>query len=103
MICFNDDAAVGTLHAANDTGLDRSLLVVGQGADRRLRAEMRKPNSPIVGATAFRPEDYGKPLVQLALDILSEKRVYPAVFMEHYFVSPANVNTFYPKELEYQN
>ncbi len=102
VICFNDDAAVGTLHAAQDSGRDHNLLVVGQGADRRLRAELRKPNSPVVGATAFRPEDYGKHLIQLALDILSDKRVAPAVFMEHFFVDAGNVDTCYPPESESQ-
>ncbi len=100
VISFNDDAAVGTLHAARDCGHTEHLLLVGQGADRRLRAEMRKPESPVVGATAFRPEDYGAYLIKLALDILSEKRVAPAVYMEHYFVSPQNVDTYYPPELE---
>lgn len=102
VICFNDDAAVGTLHAAQDTECVQNLLLVGQGADRRLRTEMRKPSSPVVGATAFRPEDYGSYLIRLALDILSEKRVAPAVYMEHYFVSPANVDSYYPRESEYQ-
>ena len=102
VICFNDDAAVGTLHAAQDMERDQTMLVVGQGADRRLRAEMRKPGSPVVGATAFRPEDYGKHLIRLALDVLSERRVAPAVFMEHDFVTPENVDTFYPPELETQ-
>lgn len=100
VISFNDDAAVGALHAARDCGHTEHLLLVGQGADRRLRAEMRKPESPVVGATAFRPEDYGAYLIKLALDILSEKRVAPAVYMEHYFVSPQNVDTYYPPELE---
>ncbi len=102
VICFNDDAAVGTLHAAHDAERDRHLLIVGQGADRRLRAEMRKPNSPIVGATAYRAEDYGQFLIKLALDILTDRRVPPAVYMEHFFVSPHNVDSYYPLELETQ-
>lgn len=101
VICFNDDAAAGTLHAARDTEHDQNLLLVGQGADRRLRAEMRNPSTPVVGTTAFRPEDYGRYLITLALDILSEKRVPPAVYMEHYFVNPQNVDSYYPPELEY--
>jgi ribose transport system substrate-binding protein len=100
--CFNDDATVGTLHAAQDTECDQNLLLVGQGADRRLRAEMRKKSSVVVGATAFRPEDYGKYVIQLALDILAGKQVPPAVYMEHYFVSPQNVDFYYPPEAENQ-
>lgn len=100
VICFNDDAAVGTLRAAHDTGHRENFLLVGQGADRRLRTEMRKAGSPVIGATAFRPEDYGPSLIQLALDILSERRVPPAVYMEHTFIRPENVDHYYPPDSE---
>jgi ribose transport system substrate-binding protein len=96
VICFNDDAAVGTLHAAQDTGHTDSLLLVGQGADRRLRAEMRMQPSLVVGTTAYRPEDYGEHLIRLALDILAGKPVPPALYQEHFFVSPDNVEHYYP-------
>jgi ribose transport system substrate-binding protein len=102
VICFNDDAAVGVLHAAEDTGYAENLLLVGQGADRRLRAEMRKRPASVVGATAYRPEDYGKYLINLALDILAGKQIAPAVYMEHFFVSPQNVDRYYPPETEFQ-
>ncbi len=95
VICFNDDAAIGTLFAARDEGFDQQLLLVGQGADRRLRSEMRKPDSPIVGATAYSPEAYGEYLVKIALDILDGQQVAPAVYMKHDFITPANVDHFY--------
>jgi ribose transport system substrate-binding protein len=100
MICFNDDAAVGALQAAQDTSHVENLLLVGQGADRRLRAEMRTQPSTVVGATAYRPEDYGTYLIRLALDILAGKQVTPAVYMDHYFVSPDNVDHYYSSEVE---
>lgn len=99
VICFNDDAAVGTLYAARETGFWENLLLVGQGADRRLRAEIRNEASPVVGATAYRPEDYGGYLITLALDLLSGKQVPPAVYMEHFFVNPSNVDRYYPPEV----
>lgn len=98
MICFNDDAAMGAYFAAVDSGHDANLLLVGQGADRRLRAEMRKRHPAIVGSTAFRPEDYGKFLTNLALSILQGKSVPPAVYMEHFFVSPDTVDEYYPQD-----
>jgi len=102
VICFNDDAAVGTLRAAHEMQREHQMLLIGQGADRRLRAEMRKTSTPVVGATAFRPEDYGQYLIQLALDILNEKRVSPAVYMEHYFISPSNVDAYYPLDADHE-
>ncbi len=96
VICFNDDAAVGTLHAAQDTAHGDNLLLIGQGADRRLRAEMRMQPALIVGTTAYRPEDYGEHLIKLALDILAGKQVSPALYLEHFFVNPDNVEHYYP-------
>ncbi|MEO0564296.1 MAG: substrate-binding domain-containing protein, partial [Chloroflexota bacterium] len=100
MICFNDDAAVGALAAARDTQHIDKLRLVGQGADRRLRTEMRRGNPALVGATAFSPETYGERLLELALDILGGKQVPPAVYMQHFFVSSENVNAFYPSDLD---
>ncbi|MEL6151367.1 MAG: substrate-binding domain-containing protein, partial [Chloroflexota bacterium] len=80
MICFNDDAAVGALAAARETQHIGNLRLVGQGADRRLRSEMRRNTRALVGATAFCPEMYGDRLLQLALDILDGCAV--AVFAE---------------------
>jgi ribose transport system substrate-binding protein len=96
VVCFNDDAAVGTLHAAQDTDHVDNLLLVGQGADRRLRAEMRTQPTLVIGTTAYRPEDYGEHLIRLALDILAVKQVPPALYQEHFFVSPGNVEYYYP-------
>ncbi len=100
VICFNDDAAMGTFHAATDSGHGSNLLLVGQGADRRLRTEMRKGHPCIVGSTAFRPEDYGKYLTNLVLAILEGESVPPAVYMEHFFVSPNLVDQYYPSDTD---
>lgn len=98
LICFNDDAAMGVLMAARQMGCEQHILLVGQGADRHLRAEMRRSATPVVGATAYRPEAYGDYLLQLSLDILDGKPVAPAVYMHHDFITPANVDAFYPDE-----
>jgi ribose transport system substrate-binding protein len=73
-----------------------NFLLVGQGADRRLRAEMRTEPTLVVGTTAYRPEAYGEPLIKLALDILEGKQVPPASYQEHFFVCPENVENYYP-------
>jgi len=98
IICFNDDAAIGALYAARESGFPEQVLLVGQGADRRLRSEMRSENSPVVGATAYRPEAYGEYLITIALDILEGKQVSPAIYMQHDFITPENVDTFYPDD-----
>ncbi|MDX2138212.1 MAG: substrate-binding domain-containing protein [Chloroflexota bacterium] len=98
VICFNDDAAVGAIEAARKAYRAHEVLIVGQGADRRLRDELRRENTRIVGSTAFHPERYGAALIDIALKIMSGEPVPPAVFVEHTFISPANVDLYYPNE-----
>lgn len=100
VICFNDDAAIGTLRVAHDLGYEENVLIVGQGADRRMRAEMRQHGRQLVGSTAFRPESYGPALIKLVLDILGGKETPLATYTEHFFVSPLDVDQHYPPMLE---
>jgi len=96
-ICFNDDAAIGALTAAQQAGRLDDVAIVGQGADRRVREEIRKPGSRIVGSTAFLPEQYGERLLDLALKILRGESVPPAVYMDHVFINANNVALYYPE------
>lgn len=89
VICFNDDAASGALTAARKLHRENDIIVVGQGADRRVREELKKPGSRIIGSTAYWPEQYGEKIVPLALKILRGEPVPPAVYIEHAFVSAA--------------
>jgi ribose transport system substrate-binding protein len=97
VICFNDDAAVGALTAARRLHREQDVVIVGQGADRRVREEIRRPSSRIIGSTAFAPEKYGEKLIDLAIRILRGERVPPAVYMEHTFLDAENIHLFYPE------
>jgi ribose transport system substrate-binding protein len=96
VICFNDDAAIGALRAAQKLQREQDLAIVGQGADRLIRDELRRPGARIVGSTAFMPERYGEKLTDLALRILRGESAPPAVFMDHVFISAENVDIYYP-------
>ncbi len=96
VICFNDDAAIGALDAARQLYRLNDVLIVGQGADRRLRDELRRGNSRIIGSTAFHPERYGEKLIEIALKILKGEPVPPAVYMEHTFINASNIDHYYP-------
>jgi len=78
-------------------GLGLEMVIVGQGADRRARAEMRRPGSPLIGSTAFRPEKYGDGLIALARSILRREPVPPATYVDHVFITPYNVDGYYPE------
>ena len=86
VISFNDDAAIGALMAARQLRREADVAIVGQGADRRVREELRQPGSRIVGSTAYEPERYGEKLIPLALKILRGEPVPPAVYIEHVFI-----------------
>jgi ribose transport system substrate-binding protein len=86
VLSFNDDAAIGALEAASDLHLEEQIAIVGQGADRRVREELRRPGSRIIGSTAYSPEKYGEKLIPLALRILRGESVPPAVYVEHTFI-----------------
>jgi ribose transport system substrate-binding protein len=64
VLSFNDDAAIGALEAARQQGLEDQIVIVGQGADRRVREELSRPGSRIIGSTTYSPEKYGERLVQ---------------------------------------
>jgi ribose transport system substrate-binding protein len=96
VVSFNDDAALGALRAARQLGRENDLAIVGQGADRLIRDELRRPDARVVGSTAFLPERYGEKLMELAARILRGESVPPAVYMDHVFVDAANVARLYP-------
>ncbi len=87
VICFNDDVAIGALEAARKLDREEDVVIVGQGAERRVRHELARAGSRIIGSTAYSPEKYGQKLISLTLRILRGEPVPPAVYMEHEFVT----------------
>jgi ribose transport system substrate-binding protein len=85
-ISFNDDAAIGALNAAYKLHRQGDVIIVGQGADRRVREALRDPESRIIGSTAYWPERYGEKIIPLALKILRGEPVPPAIYIAHTFV-----------------
>jgi ribose transport system substrate-binding protein len=97
IISFNDDAAVGALRAVRQLGREEDVAIVGQGADRIARMEIRNPDSRLVGSTAYWPEKYGEKLLQVATKILNGEPVPPAVYNEHILITQDNIDEFYPE------
>lgn len=97
VVCFNDDAAMGALDAAQRADRLDTVVIVGQGADRRVREEICKAGSRIIGSTAFLPEHYGERLLALALRILRGESVPPAIYTDHVFIDAQNVRLYYPE------
>jgi ribose transport system substrate-binding protein len=96
VLSFNDDAAIGALSAARQLGREADVVIVGQGADRLVRKELRQPDSHIVGSTAYWPERYGEKVIDVALKILRGEPVPPAVYNRHVFITRDNLDEYYP-------
>jgi ribose transport system substrate-binding protein len=95
----NDPSALGAARAFQEAGRAGTCAVIGQNAEPDARAELREPRSPLIASVAYFPERYGERLVRLALDILSHRRVPPAVFVRHELVTQENVDHFYPNDV----
>src|SRR5260370_2534141 len=88
---INDVSAIGALRAFEEAGRAETCAIIGQNASAEGRAELREPNTRLVGSVAFFPERYGPDLIRVSLDILNKRPVPPAVFVEHKLVTPTTV------------
>ena len=95
----NDASALGAARAFEEAGRASSCAIVGQNAEPDARAELREPRTPLIASIGFFPERYGDGLIRVALDILSQRQVPPAVFTRHQLITPENVDHFYPNDV----
>ena len=95
---INDPSALGALRAFQEAGRAENCAIMGQNASPEGRAELREPKTRFVGSVAFFPERYGEDLIRVSLDILNQRPVPPAVFVEHKLVTPGTVDHYYPND-----
>jgi ribose transport system substrate-binding protein len=69
------------------------------GAFPEARRELRSPQTRLIGSVATFPERYGDNLIQIALDILHNRPVAPAVYAPIQLITPQNIDQFYPSAL----
>jgi ribose transport system substrate-binding protein len=94
----NDPSALGAIRAFQEAGRTETCAIMGQNATPEARAEIRQPKTRLIGSVAYFPERYGTGLIQLSLDILNQRQVPPAVFVEHRLVTPTTVDHYYPND-----
>lgn len=95
---INDPSALGALRAFQEAGRTECCAIMGQNASPEGRAELREPNSRLLGTVAFFPERYGQDIIRVSMDILNHRPVPPAVFVEHKLVTPGTVDHYYPND-----
>lgn len=96
--CVNDSVALGAVRAFAEAGRSEHCAVVGQNGTVAARAELRQPNSRLIGSVGFFPETYGEHLMAIALNILHGESVSPAVFIKHALLTKQNVDAYYPND-----
>jgi ribose transport system substrate-binding protein len=95
---INDPSALGALRAFQEAGRTENCAIMGQNASPEGRAELREPKTRLVGSVAYFPERYGENIIRVSLDILNQRPVPPAVFVEHKLITPTTVDHYYPND-----
>jgi len=95
---INDPSALGALRAFQEAGRAENCAIMGQNASPEGRAELREPKTRFVGSVAYFPERYGENIIRVSLDILNQRPIPPAVFVEHKLVTPTTVDHYYPND-----
>jgi ribose transport system substrate-binding protein len=95
---INDPSVLGAVRAFEEAGRAENCAAMGQNASPEGRAELRSPKTRFVGSVAYFPEKYGENLIRVSLDILNQRPVPPAVFVEHKLVTPTTVDHYYPND-----
>jgi ribose transport system substrate-binding protein len=95
---INDPSALGALRAFQEGGRAEDCAIMGQNASPEGREELRQPGTRLVGSVAYFPERYGAEIIRVSLDILNQRQVPPAVFVDHKLVTPATVDHYYPND-----
>jgi ribose transport system substrate-binding protein len=94
----NDPSALGALRAFQEAGRTDHCAVMGQNASPEARSELREAGTRLIGSVGYFPERYGEDLIHLSLDILNQRQVAPAMFVQHKLVTAQNVDHYYPND-----
>lgn len=81
----NDNCARGAIRAIREMGREKLTAIMSQGwgPDQELEAELRRTDSPLIGAIAYFPEKYGERILPIVLQCLKRQPVSPSYYCEH--------------------
>ena len=91
----NDNCTRGALRAIRELGRERSTAIMSQGwgPDKDLEAELQSSDSPLIGAIAYFPEEYGEKILPIVLQCLKRQPVSPSYYCEHKLILPDRLST----------
>ena len=91
----NDNCTRGALRAIRELGRERSTAIMSQGwgPDKDLEAELQSADSPLIGAIAYFPEEYGEKILPIVLQCLKRQPVSPSYYCEHKLILPDRLSS----------
>jgi ribose transport system substrate-binding protein len=93
---LGDSNAVAAANVANEAG--RTVAVSGIGGDDvGIQALRNADPANFVGTSLFLPETYGFDLIPLGCNLLAGEQIPAEVFVQHVFLSTANLDEYYPE------
>ncbi len=95
MASFGDGDGVTAFEAAKAAGRDQDVYVASHGASATACDSIRN-NPQWVGSVAYFPEQYGGLAVLAAIKLAKGESVDANIFVEHEFVTKANIDQIYP-------
>ena len=98
-VAINDGSTIGMQAAIQTAGRTADAILTSQNGDQTFRDEVcAKPDSIILGSTAYFPEKYGDKLIPTILMLMQGQAVPPSVYVDHVFLTLDNMAEFYPDE-----
>jgi ribose transport system substrate-binding protein len=82
-----DSSALGALDAVRELRRERHVAIVGQDCIEEAAAEMRRPNSALIGSVSHEAHTYGQNLIDLGLALLRGQKVAPYNYVSHKLVT----------------
>jgi len=83
---MNSHVTEGILRAVAAQDRGGSTLIAGQNVTPRIEQELACEESPLIGAVAYYPEQYGERIMQLAERLLKKEPVSPDNYTEHKWI-----------------
>lgn len=91
--CINAPTALGALGAAEALNRVQHTAVIAQNVNAGIALEIKRDNPMLIGAVDYAPQRYGDNVIDMALDVLENRPVKPAVYTAHRLIAPAAATT----------
>lgn len=100
VVCVSDPLAMGAIQAIEEAGRAKGWLVWSFGGAPDIRMELRRAGTPLAGVVGFGPEQYGPQIWNMVARLMDGHPAEPAIFAKMKVLTPDNIDSLYPHDLE---